>query len=237
MHTPTLFQPSQPALTRVLRLLALMLFVATGFRSSAQSIVGPDYIYANVTKNPNGATTNYTTDPTGQGSSPAPAFNGANLGTYTLGGTSGDDQLFLQGGHVITSEPTSSDPTVKFKSAQLYYRVYVQGNVGTTGYTALDLAENTTTVVPNNNGTTTRVFDLNSSTTNIDLISAVSAAGTFTVEVYLQATYQNASGGITIVKDNRGGLNYQAGFIVQGARANTTTWMGNTSDNWFDASN
>ncbi|RZJ58246.1 MAG: T9SS type A sorting domain-containing protein [Hymenobacter sp.] len=234
MHTHTISRFSPAPSTWVRRWL-LLLLVASGFSSFAQSIGGPDYVYANITRNPNGATTNYTTDYTA--GVPAMPFNGANLGIYTLGGTSGDDQLPFQGGRITTIEPTSTNANVRFKSAQLYYRVYVQGNAGTAGYSSLALPEDITSIVANSNGTTTRVFDLNSTTTNIDLIGAVSGAGTFTVEVYLEATYQNANGGLTVIRDDRGGLNYQAGFIVRGARAFSTTWQGNKSDNWFDASN
>ncbi|RZJ93322.1 MAG: hypothetical protein EOO60_04860, partial [Hymenobacter sp.] len=231
MYTPTFSQRNQRSRPWVSSLFALLLLV-TGFASRAQTITGPDFIYANITKNPNGTTTNY-----GALNGGSPSFNGALLGTYTLGGTSGDDQLFLQGGHVVTSEPTSTNTAVKFKSAQLYYRVYPQGNAGTTGFTALELPEDATSLVNNSDGTTKRVFDLNGATTNIDLIGAVSAAGNFTVDVYLQATYQNASGGLIIVKDDRSGVRYQADFVVQGARANTTVWMGGKSDNWFDSDN
>ena len=216
------------------RWLLLLLFVATGFSSFAQSIFGPDYVYVNISKSPTGATSTFGAQ--NAASAPDGPFNGANLGSYALG-SSGvpDEQLLFNGGNLTTSEPTSSNPNMRIKSAQLYYRVYLQSSgSGNVAFTSLELPEDLSATIVSG-GTTKRTFTLTN--TGTDLVSGVSGNGLYTIELYLQANYQNGGTTLTPVLDNRGGINYIANFIVTGSRQNTTIWNGTTSDNWFDATN
>jgi len=231
MDTFTFSQLKQTTRSRVGNLLLLFLLLA-GFKSAAQSITGPDFVYVNISKSPTGATTTYGA--LNGGSAPGGQFGATNLGSYDLGGgTAAADQLFFNGGSVTTSEPTSSTTTVRFKSAQLYYRVYQQA-APAGSFTALDLPEDLSKTVVGAT-TTTRTFTLNDA--NIDLIGSVSSSGTFIVELYLQANYQNAAGTTVGIQDDNGTANYLTRFVVTGNRGDVTVWNGGISDNWFDAGN
>lgn len=234
MHTPTLLQSNRLGRSWVSSLV-LLLLVVTGFSSFAQSITGPDYVYVNISKSPTGATTTYGAF--NGSTAPGGPFAGQNLGSYMLGGgNTSDEVLLFNGGRVVTSEPNTGN-TARVRSAQLYYRVYSQAT-GSNGvpFAALDLPEDLTKTVVGST-TTTRTFNLDNA--GIDWVGSVSSSGTYTVELYLQANYQNASGTIIPISptDNNGGTNYIANFRVTGDRGNTTIWMGGVSDNWFDGGN
>jgi hypothetical protein len=234
MHTPTIIVHPRRNVTKWAGyLILLLLFFASGLTSFAQNITGSNYIYVDISKNPTtGATSQYSAL---NGS--FPSFDNRFLGTYAIG-TGANESLLLQGGQVVTVEPT--EPDAKFSSATLRYQVYPFNNQGVASYASINLPEvNTVT----NGSTTIRTFQ--SAASVIDLIKSINAAGRYTIDIYLEAAYvtTNSNGTVisTVVKqdDNiaNGGGNYRANFQVTGSRQNTSVWTGARSDNWFDPLN
>ncbi|MGI4862946.1 MAG: T9SS type A sorting domain-containing protein [Janthinobacterium lividum] len=237
MYTRTFFQHSLVARPWGGRLLLLFLLVATGFSSLAQTITGPDQIYIDQTHTGSGTNTIYAAQ---NGTGTAISASGTQLGTYALSNANNiPEQLILNGGQIYTTEPTSA--TARFTSAQLVYRIFPINNAGTTIFNTIDLPEVTSTV-SSDGATTTRQFSsvagVASNTPGVDLIAGVSAAGNYTLEMYLQVTYATSNGNTTNYdRLSPPSLNYQTNFAVIGARFNTLTWTGEISDNWFDAAN
>jgi hypothetical protein len=151
-------------------------------------------------------------------------YQGANLGSsYDING----GKLILNGGSAATTEAGSRS----INNLTLYYRVRPQnGSGGAFNFINLPQTSNT-------NGA--RSFA--SSTANINLVSLVSLPGTYTVDVYYQAsgTDNSTSPNPTsfTLTDNNGGQFYTANFTVTGTAIKVTRWVGGTNDNWFDAAN
>ena len=157
--------------------------------------------------------------------SPSPDFNGANLGTFDI--TTG--QLVLNGGTATTNE---NGPNT-ISSVTLYYRVRITGTGGG-GFTPLALTQNTVTM--NADGSRTRNFSLSNAAQN--LLAAVTAVGTYNVDVYLQASGANSATGVNFpINDDNVGNNYVANFTVNGTPIVNTVWTGGLNDNWFDTRN
>lgn len=166
-----------------------------------------------------GANTIYNVNP----STPRP-YQGANLGSsYDING----GQLLLNGGSANTTEAGSRS----INNVTLYYRVRPQGGSGG-AFNFISLPQTS-----NSNGA--RAFA--NSTANINLVSLVSTPGTYTVDVYYQASGTDNSTSpnptsFTII-DNNGGQFYNANFTVTGTAIQASTWVGGINDNWFDARN
>ena len=156
-------------------------------------------------------------------STPNP-YQGSNLGSsYDING----GQLLLNGGSAATTEAGSRS----INNVTLYYRVRPQNGSGG-AFNFISLPQ-----TGNNNGS--RTFA--SMTANINLVSLVSAPGTYTVDIYYQASGTDNSTtpnptSFTII-DNNGGQFYNANFTVTGTAIVVSTWRGGINDNWFDARN
>ncbi|WP_191906415.1 T9SS type A sorting domain-containing protein [Hymenobacter baengnokdamensis] len=149
--------------------------------------------------------------------------------------------LTLTGGTATSSEnPNGSQPVT---NVSLYYRV-VSPNGTAGGFNFINLPQTTTgtTTVNNQDGTTTtyttRTFSTNLATAN--LLSNVSIAGQYTLQVYYQSsgTNNNTSPASSFtVTDNNNGNFYTATFTVTGTATVTTQWQGGVNDDWFNAGN
>ena len=156
-------------------------------------------------------------------STPNP-YQGSNLGSsYDING----GQLLLNGGSANTTEAGSRS----INNVTIYYRVRPQGGSGG-AFNFINLPQ-----ASNSGGN--RSFA--SSTANINLVSLVSAPGTYTVDIYYQASGTDNSTSpnptsFTLI-DNNNGQFYNANFTVTGTAIVGSTWRGGINDNWFDARN
>ncbi|MDO7885020.1 beta strand repeat-containing protein [Hymenobacter cheonanensis] len=151
-------------------------------------------------------------------------YQGSNLGSsYDING----GQLILNGGSAATTEAGSR----VISNVTLYYRVRPQnGSGGAFNFISLPQTSNS-------NGS--RSFA--TSTANINLVSLVSTPGTYTLDIYYQASGTDNSTSpnptsFTLI-DNNGGQFYNANFTVTGTAIKVTRWVGGKNDNWFDAAN
>jgi hypothetical protein len=172
----------------------------------------------------------YKTNATNTPASTYAALDGASLGTFDRN----SGVLRLNGG-LVNSFQRNGD---NVSSAAIYYRVYE----GTTapagrGFQQLSLPL-TNQVYDAGNGTDNKEFSTFGSTRN--LVSLAGGAGTYTVEMYLQAaaSYSNGGGsGTFVLNDRNGGANFKATFTVTSTPQFSTTWTGAINDNWFDPAN
>ncbi|RZK41883.1 MAG: hypothetical protein EOO61_05710, partial [Hymenobacter sp.] len=153
---------------------------------------------------------------------PPPAFAGANLGGSGVAYDINTGQLALNGGMAMTTEAGTSTVT----NATLYYRVRQQGTGGG-AFSFITLSQTS-----NTNGS--RTFSANNSTVN--LINSTSITGSYSVDIYYQASGTSNSGNFTLL-DNNNGSYYTASFTVNGTSIPSTTWTGGLNDNWFENGN
>ena len=150
-----------------------------------------------------------------------PLFDGAKLGSYDIN----TGVLLLNGGEISTTEVNGT--TVQ--SATMYYTITpVNGVPGAaTGFVLPQVSFT---------GSSTRNFSFSSAA--INLVSAVTAAGTYNVDVYFQAPFRLANGRTGTQTDDNNQLLYQAEFTVTGTPTATTVWTGTGGDsNWFNPDN
>jgi hypothetical protein len=216
MHTSTFLQKANPAWL-FCQVLLLLLTFGTAFMASAQAptLTATTVLVA---ANSNSNVTSYDA----KNLSNNPDFNGANLGNIDI--TTGT--IVLTGGTATTNETGTN--TVS--SVVLYYRVPAITSV----FTGVALTQIGDGVV-NADGSTTRTFSL--STANQNLLTNITATGTYNVDVYLQASYSDGTNSSLSVTDNNSGKNYIASFTVTGTPIVNTVWTGAFNDNWFDPRN
>lgn len=186
---------------------------------------------------PNGnATVTYNINPVGTRN-----FPGADLSDAANNGTAYDlskGQLRLNATTVTTTEAGANTIT----NVVLYYRTRLNGSPGG-AFQATNLTQSS-----NVNGVRTFILDpgpLNSdgqgpnAQPNLIATSAVTAAGTYLVDVYYQASGTNSiTGNFTITDPNGAPSNvYSASFTVTGTPVVQTIWTGSLNDNWFDPLN
>ncbi|WP_210513606.1 T9SS type A sorting domain-containing protein [Hymenobacter terricola] len=122
-------------------------------------------------------------------------------------------------------------------SVVLYYRTRLSGTSGG-AFQPITLTQTT----GSNGGPKTFVLDPNqggNSNPQPNLIAtpAVTAAGTYLLDVYYQANgYNSATNATFTVTDPPTGA-YTASFTVTGTPIATTIWTGGKNDNWFDDAN
>lgn len=166
------------------------------------------------------------------GNNPSTTYFYTYGGSPTFGGSLGSfdrasGQLLLGGEGNIYN--TNGDVT---QNVSLLYRVYQTGTAPG-GFSSLPLTlKSRGDDGPNNSKWT-------NTTTNPNLLSGASGAGTYVLEVFFQATVAYNNNGYTgtyPIYDSAGGSNYIATFEVTGNQA--TTWNTITNDgNWFKAAN
>ncbi|MGI4742894.1 MAG: T9SS type A sorting domain-containing protein [Janthinobacterium lividum] len=155
-----------------------------------------------------------------------PDFNGANLGSFDL---SNNGQLVLKGGTATTTESTP----YAVSGVALYYRIRSSSSTGL--FTGVALSQTGTTT--NTDNSVTRTFALSSATQNLLANTAGPlVAGTYNVDVFIQATYSDGTTSSLSKNDDNGGNYYIANFTVSVATVNTT-WTGLVDDNWFNPNN
>jgi len=164
-------------------------------------------------------------------STATPMFQGADLSSPTNRGKDYDvnnGQLLLNGGAVTTTEagPNRIDNVV------LYYRI--RGASGTAAAYQTVLLTQTSGI---NGGTKT--FALSNARLNLIASSAVTQAGTYTLEVYFQANGTNTVTNNPLTITDPASINspHSATFRVVGTPIATTIWTGGKNDNWFDPAN
>ena len=160
-----------------------------------------------------------------------PQFSGENLSSIDNGGTPYDlntGQLLLNGTTVTTTEAGSS----VISNVVLYYRTRLSAATGG-AYQSITLTQ----TAGANGGTKTFMLVPGPNTPQPNLIAtpAVTAPGTYSLDVYYQAN--GIRGGIpfTVVDPPTG--DYTASFIVDGEIIAQTIWTGSKNDNWFDNAN
>jgi hypothetical protein len=205
-------------------MLATLLTLVIGFSLSANaqnSGLFDDYVTIN------GAF--YKTNATNAPANSYPSLDGANLGSFDR--NSGTLRL---NGALVNSFQRNGD---NVSAANLYYRVY-EGTSAPTGRVFqrlnLPLTNQTYDAV---NDTDNKQFSTSGSV--INLVRQATVAGTYTVEIYLQAnaSYSNGGGSGTFVLNDPTSGTYKATFTVTGSPQNSTTWTGAVNDNWFDPAN
>jgi hypothetical protein len=205
--------------SRVLFSLAL-LFSGLAFPAAAEdSGFYKDFVILTRSANGNNPNTTYFYT---YGGSPGFTSSGS-LGSFDRG----NGQLLLGGeGNIFN---TNGDVT---QNVSLLYRVYRQGtNPG--NFSSLPLTFSVKGEGGNNN---TKWVN---TTTNPNLLSGASGAGTYVLEVFFQATVAYNNNGYTgtyPIYDSAGGNNYRATFEVTG---NVPTIWNNTQNdgNWFNSAN
>jgi hypothetical protein len=123
---------------------------------------------------------------------------------------------------------TFSDNTDDLQSAQLFYRVYLQGSAAG-NFVSLGLALQNTA---GNNKKWVSGNDLP------NLLAATANPGRYVLELYFQAsgTYSNAGGhGAFDIYDSAGGNNYTVVFDVTGNAP--MLWTGRVNTDWFNPAN
>ena len=169
-------------------------------------------------------------------STPRP-FQNADLSDPANNGTAYDvntGQLFLNGTSVTTTQAGTNDIT----SVILYYRTRLINTAGgafqpitlTQSGATTPTGEKTFVLDPTQGGNTI-------SQPNLIATPAVTAAGTYVVDVYYQANGTKGGTPFTITDPPTASNYYSATFTVTGAPVQTTIWTGGKNDNWFDAAN
>jgi len=164
-------------------------------------------------------------------SASTPQFSGADLSSSSNGGNPYDintGQLLLNGTTVTTTETGNST----INNVVLYYRTRLSSASGG-AYQSITLTQSS----GGTSGTKTFVLVPGPSTPQPNLIAtpAVTAPGTYSVDVYYEAN--GTTGGIpfAIVDPPTGA--YSAAFTVNGTPIAQTIWTGAINDNWFNAAN
>ena len=169
-------------------------------------------------------------------STPRP-FQNADLSAAANNGTAYDvnsGQLLLNGTSVTTTQAGSNDVS----SVILYYRTRLVNSAGG-AFQPITLTQSGTTTTA---GEKTFILDPTQggnsiSQPNLIATPAVTAAGTYVVEVYYQANGTNNGTPFTITDPPTANTYYSATFTVTGSPIQTTIWTGGKNDNWFDAAN
>lgn len=205
---------------------AVLMLVGFAFPATAATGFYKDFVILTANKGDNSPVTNtyyYTNEPGGSGFG---YFGGQNLGSFDRG----RGELLLGAEANVYND--NGDAT---QNVQLLYRVYRAGTTaGAFSPLNLTLASRGEGG-PNNSKYT-------STTTNPNLLSATSGAGTYILEVSFlgTGTYNNSGGSGSFPffdnNQNQGGNNYRASFIVTGSVP--ANWNGNSGDsNWFTSGN
>lgn len=221
MQTPTLLQKVSfgwLSWHSILPILALLVGLGTSSSALAQAVVDPNGTLAVTTVliSANGSA-NVAYDANNQSANTD--FNGANLGNFDVN----TGQLVLRGATASTTEPAANT----ISSLTLYYSINVSN------FIPVPLAQ--TTVITNADGSRTRTFEL--STAAQSLLANATAAGSYSVSVYLQASGVTSDNKRFDIYDDRGRNYYTATFIVTGTPTIVSVWTGQINDNWFDPRN
>ena len=198
------------------------------FTATGTPVVAPTLTATTVFISPNGAS-NTTYDASNVSGNPD--FNGANLGVGNPPSTFdvNNGQLLLNGGTATTRENSVN----MISNVTLYYRVRGAG-MGGNAFNSVSLTQETITT--NADNSRTRTFSLSTAARN--LLAGIGMTGTYSVDVYFQASGTNTGTNTNfLITDDNGGSNYVANFTVSGTVFQTTVWTGGLNDNWFDAAN
>lgn len=205
-------------------------FDVTGTKTPLPTVQGNTI---GITPNNTGTVT-YNINPAGSRN-----FVGADLSSSANNGTAYDvntGQLRLDATLVTTTEAGANTIT----SVVLYYRTRLSGTPGG-AFQPINLTQSGAT-----SATGERTFILDPGVNGINpqpnLIAtpAVTAAGSYMVDIYYQASGTNSITNVnfTITDPNGAPANYySAGFTVTGTPVAQTIWTGAINDNWFDARN
>ena len=159
-----------------------------------------------------------------------PVFPGANLSDPANRGKGYDvnsGRLLINGGTATTTE---NGPNV-VSNVILYYRT----RLSTAGGGAFQTITLTRTSGVDGG---TKTFSLSTADNNLIATAAVTAAGTYALDVYFQANGINSNTGVPflITVPTPPGV-YTANFTVTGEPIAETIWTGSLNDNWFDSRN
>lgn len=185
-------------------LLALLAVMALATQARADAGFQKDYVIVST----NGGNNQYYY--TNQSDGTNPSFNGANLGTFVAG-----NSLVLNGGQAQTFK-NSADVS----SVRLNYRVYL--NTASGSFKPINLPFSSDDY--NTNGTQAQTWQQTNA--GIQLLLPQMTGGTYTLEVYFDATTT-----VGDRYDSNSGSNYKATFTVQEPSnaftpdGQTTTWV------------